>query len=96
LYEKGLGVPRDSKEALKWKRMAAEQGEPRAQNNLGVKYAKGNGVEKNYRNAYVWLRLAAMQGHKLAQKNADTLAKKMTTEQLTDADQLLKTWKPKT
>ena len=29
LYEDGLGVPQSDKEAVKWYRMAAEQGEPR-------------------------------------------------------------------
>ena len=43
----------------------------------------------------MWLRLAAMKGYRHARKNVDVLAKKMTPEQLSDADQLVQEWKPK-
>ena len=39
LYENGKGVPRNYAEALKYYRLAAEQGHAVAQNNLGVMYA---------------------------------------------------------
>ena len=35
-YAKGLGVPQDYKEAVKWYRLSAEQGVAQAQYNLGV------------------------------------------------------------
>jgi len=41
LYQKGLGVPRDPQESLKWYLKSAEQGEPLAQNNLAWLYASG-------------------------------------------------------
>ena len=34
IYDKGQGVPEDNAEALKWYRLAAEQGDADAQNNL--------------------------------------------------------------
>jgi TPR repeat protein len=50
-------------------RLAAEQGNPVAQNNLGVMYAAGEGVEKSDREAFVWYRKAAEQGIALTQNN---------------------------
>jgi TPR repeat protein len=38
MYDKGEGVPEDDKEAMKWYRLAAEQGYASAQSNLGVMY----------------------------------------------------------
>ena len=37
-YDKGQGVPQDSKEAVKWYRLSAEQGNVDAQFNLGFMY----------------------------------------------------------
>ena len=36
MYAKGDGVPQDYKEAVKWFRLSAEQGNAKAQSNLGV------------------------------------------------------------
>jgi TPR repeat protein len=96
LCEKGVGIPQDIKEAEKWKLKAAQQGEPRAQNYCGVKYAKGKGVQKDFRLAYMWLFLAATQGNSRARKNFDLLAERMTPDQLSDANQMIQEWKPKT
>ena len=38
------GVPEDDAEAVRWYRLAAEQGNAFAQSNLGVMYANGEGV----------------------------------------------------
>ena len=35
-YDTGEGVPQDAAEAVRWYRLAAEQGDARAQNKLGV------------------------------------------------------------
>ena len=40
-YAKGQGVTQDYQEALKWFRLAAEQGFPPAQCCLALMYAKG-------------------------------------------------------
>ena len=50
-------------------RQAAEQGEAKAQYNLGVMYAKGEGVPEDDREAVKWFRLAAEQGDAMAQHN---------------------------
>jgi len=69
MYNKGQGVPQDSKEAVKWYRLAAEQGIAKAQFNLGIKYDKGQGVLQDYKEAVKWYRLAAEQGYDNGQNN---------------------------
>ncbi len=44
-------------------REAAEEGDPAAQNKLGVFYEIGASVEQNDAEAVKWFRLAANQGH---------------------------------
>ena len=44
MYAKGQGVPQDYAEAVKWYRLAAEQGFAMAQDNLGLMYKNGQGV----------------------------------------------------
>ena len=49
--------------------MAAEQGDARAQSNLGVRYANGQGLPEDDAEAVRWYRLAAEQGDARAQSN---------------------------
>ena len=95
LYGHGEGVPQDYAEAVKWYRKAAEQGDATAQFNLGTDYAKGQGVPQDYVLAHMWLNLAAAQGTEGAVKNRDIVAKKMTTDQLAEAQRLARDWQPK-
>ena len=61
-YHKGLGVPKDDVEAMRWLRAAARQGDAAAQNNLGVMYKKGEGLsEPDPVQALKWFRAAARQ-----------------------------------
>ena len=62
MYDNGEGVPQDDAEAVRWFRLAAEQGEARAQFNLGIRYANGEGVPQDDAEAIRWYRLAAEQG----------------------------------
>jgi TPR repeat protein len=55
-------VQKDFGEAIKWFRLAAEQGHARAQFNLGYMYAVGEGVEQSDDEARAWFELAANQG----------------------------------
>ena len=50
-------------------RPLAEQGEARAQNNLGVMYENGDGVLQDAAEAVRWYRMAAEQGEAGAQNN---------------------------
>jgi hypothetical protein len=67
MCDKGQGVPQDHKEAAKWFRKAAEQGNARAQQNLGLMYYSGQGVPQDYKEAAKWFRKAAEQGNARAQ-----------------------------
>ena len=69
MYKNGHGVLQDDKEAVKWFRMAAEQGITEAQLNLGYMYHKGEGVLQDYKEAVKWYRMAAEQGDADAQFN---------------------------
>ena len=70
LYDTGQqGVPEDDVEAVKWCRLAAEQGLAEAQVNLGVMYDNGEGVPEDDAEAARWYRMAAEQGHSQAQLN---------------------------
>lgn len=59
MFDDGLGVERDGKQAFCWYIKAAENGSPEAQNNLGVLYHTGKGVRQNMEKAYRWLEKSA-------------------------------------
>ena len=69
MYGKGQGVSQDYNEAVKWIRLAAEQGNAIAQSRVGVAYATGQGVAQDESEAVKWFRLAAEQGHAEARIN---------------------------
>ena len=54
---RGQGVTQDFAEAMKWYRLAAEQGLAAALYNLGRIYAFGRGVPQDYVDAVKWYRL---------------------------------------
>ena len=62
-------MPEDDAEAVRWYRLAADQGDAGGQNNLGVMYADGRGVPEDDAEAVRWYRLAADQGLADAQNN---------------------------
>jgi TPR repeat protein len=45
MYEQGIGIGKDEKEAVSWYGKAAEQGHAAAQYNLAVLYENGRGTE---------------------------------------------------
>ena len=69
MYANGEGILQDDKEAVKWFRKAAEQGDASAQYNLGVMYNNGRGIPQDYEEAIKWYRKAAEQGYASAQFN---------------------------
>ncbi len=100
MYEKGLGVPHDHAEAVKWFRKATEQGDADAQNNLGVMYGMGRGVPQDYVQAHMWFNLAvpnlaAGANRDTAVENRDNVSAKMTPAQIAEVQRLAREWKPK-
>ena len=57
----------DYKGALKYLRLAADQGNANALYNLGYMYENGEGVEQDYAKAVKYYKLATEQGHAEAQ-----------------------------
>ncbi len=62
LYGNGLGAPRDREQALRWHRLAAEQGHVGAAYKVAAMADPGDAVE-----AARWCRFAAERGHARAQ-----------------------------
>ena len=65
---------KDFKTAYKLWLPLAEQGNAKAQINLGFMYANGLGVLQDYKEAAKWYRLSAEQGLAEAQYNLDNYA----------------------
>ncbi len=95
MYGEGKGVAQDYAEAMKWYRLAADQGDADAQYNLGGMYFSGHGVARNYIQAYMWVTLAAAQGNENASKGLEILEKKMSPDQIAQAQRLAREWKAK-
>jgi len=89
LYLEGQGVARDYKTAFKWYILAAKQGYSKAQSNLGMMYSNGQGVAQDYVKAHMWFNIAAIDGNsKRAAPNRDDVAKKMTSVEIAQAQEL--------
>ena len=98
-YSKGEGVPQDAVQSVFWYRKAAEQGHATAQSILGCCYDSGEGVPQDFVLAYMWLNLSAASIDANTAKSTryirDKIAKKLTPEQLAEAQKLSREWKPK-
>jgi len=79
MYVTGEGMPQDYVEALKWFRLAADQGQANAQCFLGLMYFEGRGVPQNYVSDAAEYRQA--------------LTTKMTSAQVAEARRLAREWK---
>jgi hypothetical protein len=99
MYQEGEGVGRDSAEAAKFYRRAAEQGDPDAQVNLAAMYFRGEGVARDYVQSYMWFNLSTLslkdKKREAVAALRDTVAQKMTPGQIAEAQRLSRNWKPK-
>lgn len=73
MYETGIAVAKDEKEAVVWYRKSAEQGNSNSQFNLGVLYEHGRGCTVDFAKANQWYRKASVQGDALAIGNLGML-----------------------
>jgi hypothetical protein len=98
MYSRGQGVPQDYREAAYWCSRAADQGNPEGQYLLGLMYDKGQGVPASSPRAYIWLNLAAarVSGNRrdLFYRVRDSVATKMTPDQITVAQRAALEWAP--
>jgi len=87
-YDKGIKAVESDKEAVERYRLAAEQGKPEGQRQLGVMYTNGNGVIQHSVYAHMWLNIAASNGSKDAKADRDILAKRMSPLEISTAQDL--------
>ncbi|MEO2195917.1 MAG: tetratricopeptide repeat protein [bacterium] len=96
MYANGRGVPQDDVEAVRWYRLAADQGLAGAQRNLGFMYANGRGVPQDYVQAHMWFNLAASrltsEQREEAVKYRDLAASELTPAALNEAQRLAREW----
>jgi TPR repeat protein len=90
MYDRGDGVQQSDAKAMYWYERAAAQGEPRAQYNLGLMYLNGQGVSQDPVKAYYWISLSANRGNVRARDARDYVADKLSREQITAANTLIK------
>lgn len=69
LYDKGLGIARDQKEATAWYEIAAKAGNREAQFSYAVKLLSGKFVKKDRTRAMKLMKEAANAGHSVAMYN---------------------------
>ena len=73
MYEQGMGIDKNEKEAAFWYQKSAELGNANAQFNLGVLFENGRGTAVDFARANQWYRKAAVQGDALAIGNLGML-----------------------
>ena len=97
MYYTGTSVPLDHKAAIGWFRKAAEQGHAEAQHALGLMYRyHAAGMPQDKVLAYMLWNLAAASGNANAVEQRAAISKRMTQEQIDEAQALSRGWKPGT
>ena len=91
-YADGDGVPQDDAEAVRWYRLAADQGYAEAQYNLGGMYENGRGVPEDHVQGHMWYNLAASRGVSDAVKDRDRLESRVPPAQIAEAQRLAREW----
>ena len=94
MYLNGRGVQQNDVEAARWLRVGAEYGVARAQLLLSEMCEVGHGVPQDYVLAHMWSNLSAAQGERGAEFVRDNVEKRMTAEQIEEAQKLAREWKP--
>jgi TPR repeat protein len=72
-------------------RALAEQGNPKAQNVLGVMFRRGEGVPKNSVRAHMWFSFAAKRGDAKAKAELREVSRTMTREEISQAEAMART-----
>ena len=93
MYAMGLGVKRDDRRAFEWYLRASMKAHPGAQSGIGWYYEVGRGVAKDLVRAYMWYVLSAIGGDPDAAMSQEEVIKKMTKEQVKEAQILISDYK---
>ena len=87
-------IKKDYKEAYKLWLPLAEQGNAKAQYNLGLMYVNGQGVPQDYVLAHMWWNLSGSNGYKDAVTNRNIIEKRMSPSQKEKAQEMARNRKP--
>ncbi len=78
--------------ALQEFRESADRGDADSQYMLGRLHEAGSGTPQDFVKAHKWYNLAAANGHRHAAEARDSLAKRMTSGQIAEAQQAAREW----
>ena len=92
MYQNGWGVTQNDAEAAKLYTLAAEQGVTEAQIAIGRMLSLDYADAYDPVQAYKWFSIAMLMENIDAGVKRDTIAERMTTEQIAEGDALVKTW----
>jgi TPR repeat protein len=97
MYYTGNAVSADPRSAVSWFRRAAEKGHAEAQHALGLMYRyHAAGLPQDDVLAYMLWNLAAASGNANAIQHRADIAKRMTPEQIEEAQAMSRAWRPGT
>lgn len=96
MTEQGQGTEPNLAHAFPWYMKAAEQGVVDAYFALGQLYSRGVAVTRDKVQAYAWFDRAMKGGNAVAGDWLRDEAKKMTPEEIAEAQRIAGEWKPKT
>jgi hypothetical protein len=99
LYHHGYGTAVDQTEAAKWFMKAAAKGDATSMFYLGKMAEKGEGMPKDLSVAHMWLALSADNSANVrdagyTREDLRKLERKMSAEQIAQAKEMAKAWKP--
>jgi TPR repeat protein len=66
-----------------------------SQYHLGLMYLKGLGVLQDFCRAHLWLNVASSRGHTKARTQLERLTKRMSAQQVAEAQKLARVWAAK-
>jgi TPR repeat protein len=95
LYGNEKSIPQDYQQALRWFRLASNQGNASALITLGIMYEHGYGVTQDFVQAHKWYNVGGASGENSGAEFRDLPAKKMPPAQIAEAENLAMEWKPK-
>ncbi len=91
-YLKGHGVPMDPAHAVRFFRMAANEGLEAAQLELGIAYRDGRGARYDPVLAHMWFNIAASTGSARAREELGALGRTLSSEEIARAEFMAAEW----
>jgi len=92
MHQNGWGVPLNEEEAVRLYSLAAEQGVAEAMLALGRHFAMDFSEAYDPLQAYKWFTLAALRDDIDAASKRDSIAGKLTVEQLAEGNEMVDVW----